>query len=145
MEQAQNEIYDKVEDTERVQKEIKIKAAKRANTRAKVNSWDLDTAILLFIIPILVTILIYKGIGIGIVALIAILGFTYVWLVGYRKRKRKIRLYYEEELVNIVREILLKAHKEDMLHSVEEIVEECMERVLLEEDEKLKSTKSSVN
>ena len=141
MEQLKNEIHDEAEDTEREKKEIERKAAKRAITRAKVDSWDLNIAILLFIVLILVTILLYQGIAIEIVASIATLGLSFVWLVGWRRRRELYGRYYGEELVNLAWESSIKTNnKETACKNIEETVEKYVERVLLEGEGKLRTT-----
>ena len=140
MDQLKNEIHDETEDTEQVKK-IEKKAALRAITRAKINSWDLNIAIFLFLVLIAVMILLFQGIGIEIVATIAIFGLTCVWLVGWRRRRKLYGSYYEEELINLAWESYMRVKKKYTLQKkIEETVEEYVQRVLLERRDKVRTT-----
>ncbi|MFC2005369.1 J domain-containing protein [Chloroflexota bacterium] len=78
-------------------KTIKL-SSQRAKDRANAARWDLDVAIFLFAVLIIIIILLYQGIGIIIVAPVAILGLSMVWLVGWRRAKQVYEHLYEEEL-----------------------------------------------
>ncbi len=137
MEQLKSEIHDEAEDTEQVKKEIEKQAAKRAITRAKANSWDLNTAIFLSLVLIAVMILLFQGIGIEIVAPIAIFGLACVWLVGWRRRRKLYGSYYEEELINLAWESSMKANKKETVQKkIEETVEKHIQKALCEEWDK---------
>lgn len=137
MEQLNNEIHDEVEDTEQIKKEIEKQAAKRAITRAKVDSWDLNIAIFLFLVLIAVMILLFQRIGIEIVAPIAIFGLACVWLLGWRQRRKLYESYYEEELINIARESSMTAN-DDV--TVQKKVEEYVQRALRERRDEVRTT-----
>lgn len=137
MEQLNNEIHDEVEDTEQIKKEIEKQAAKRAITRAKVDSWDLNIAIFLFLVLIAVMILLFQRIGIEIVAPIAIFGLACVWLLGWRQRRKLYESYYEEELINLARESSMTAN-DDV--TVQKKVEEYVQRALRERRDEVRTT-----
>lgn len=119
-----------------IRQEVEKQAAKRAITRAKVDSWDLNTAIFLFVVLILVIVLLFQGIGTEIVAPIAIFGLACVWLVGWRHRKKLYPSYYEEELI-----YLAWAKKEDMVQKkIEETVEEQVKGALRERGDKIQES-----
>ena len=141
MEQLKNEIHDEAEDTEQIKKGIEKKAAKRAITRAKVDSWDLNIAIFLFLVLILVIVLLFQGIGIEIVAPIAIFGLTCVWLVGWRHRRKLYPSYYEEELIKLLWESSMKANNEETVQkTIEKTVENYVQRALRERRDKVRTT-----
>lgn len=120
-----------MEDTE-VKKpagaEVEIIAARRARDRANVARWDLDVAVFLFAILIIVMILLFQGIGIEIVGPIAIFGLAMVWLVGWRRGNQLYKRFYEEE-----REMLaesMAAREKKASAKLEETVEEQVQRAL---------------
>ena len=70
--------------TKPADKEMEQLAAKRARERSRTARWDLDVAVFLFAVLIIVVILLYQDIGSEIVAPVALFGFVMVWLVGWR-------------------------------------------------------------
>ena len=62
-------------------------AIQRARDKANVARWSLNIVILLFAILITIIILISQGIGIDVVATLAIFGLATVWLVGWRRSR----------------------------------------------------------
>ena len=131
MEQIINIVHGKAQDTEQIKKEVEKKAAQRASVRAKSARWDLDVAIFLFLVLMMVIILLFQGIGIEIVAPIAIFGLACVWLVGWQRGKKLYGIYYEEELIKVTRELYVKANKEDAVQKTfEETVEERVQKAL---------------
>lgn len=74
------------------------RAAQRARDRANAARWNLDIAIFLFAVVIIVIILSFQGIGIEVVAPIAIFGLAMVWLVGWRQRNQLYQRFYDEEI-----------------------------------------------
>jgi hypothetical protein len=82
-----------------INSKIEQVAAQRARERAKNGRWDLDVAVFLFGLIILILILLFQGENYNIAAsIIAALGLTAVWVGGYRKEKRLYELFYDEEL-----------------------------------------------
>ena len=76
-------------------------ASQRARERAKSARWDLDMAVFLFGLMILILILLFQHVMLEIVSLIAALGLTGVWVGGYRRESRLYRLFYDEELFRL--------------------------------------------
>ena len=74
------------------------RAAQRARDRANAARWNLEIAIFLFAIVIIVFILSFQGIRIEIVAPIATFGLAMAWLVGWRQGRQLYQRFYNEEL-----------------------------------------------
>jgi len=120
-------MTDEAEVAEPVSPEMEQTAAQRATDRARNARWDLNIAIFLFAILILVIILAtYTKMGIEVVAPIAIFGLAMVWLVGWRKGKQLYQRFYEEELSKLKYE-LKRTVKEK---AVEETIEEKVQKAL---------------
>ena len=105
----------KAEDTKRVSLKMERTAAQNAKIRARVARWDLDIAVFLFAVLIIVIILLFQKIGIEVVGTVAIFGLTMVWLVGWRRGKQLYQRFYDEELAKL---------EPESKESVEEIVKE---------------------
>ncbi|MFC1906960.1 hypothetical protein ACFLW8_02630, partial [Chloroflexota bacterium] len=65
--------------------EVEKQADKRAITRAKAGWWDLNIAICVFVFLIAVVMLLFKAVGIEIVAPFALFGLACFWLVGWHR------------------------------------------------------------
>jgi len=112
--------------------EMERAAAQRARDRARNARWDLNIAIFLFAILILVVILAtYTKMGIEVVAPIAIFGLVMVWLVGWRRGRELYQRFYSEELANLEQE-LKKTTKEVVEKTIEETIEERVQKALRE-------------
>ncbi len=72
--------------------------SQRARDRANAARWDIDVAVFLFGVLAIVIILLFQGIGIGMVALVSAFGLAGVWLVGWRRGKQSYQRFYDEEL-----------------------------------------------
>ena len=107
--------------------EVERLAARKARERSRIARWDLDVAVFLFVVLIIVIILLFQGIGIEVVAPVAILGLVLVWLVGWRRGKQLYETFYEEELAKLEQGVDKKT-KEMM----EETIEEKVQKALLE-------------
>jgi len=103
------------EDTKRVSLKMERTAAQNAKIRARVARWDLDIAVFLFAVLIIVIILLFQKISIEVVGPVAIFGLTMVWIVGWRRGKKLYQRFYEEELAKL---------EPDSKESVKEIVKE---------------------
>jgi len=103
------------EDTKRVSLKMERTAAQNAKIRARVARWDLDIAVFLFAVLIIVIILLFQKISIEVVGPVAIFGLAMVWLVGWRRGKKLYQRFYEEELAKL---------EPDSKESVKEIVKE---------------------
>jgi len=116
-------MKDKVEATVPVSPEMKKLAAQKARDRAMNARWDLNIAIFLFAVLILVIILVnYTGWGIERVAPIAAFGLAMVWLEGRRRGKQLYERFYREELATLEQEM-----KRTLKAAVKETVEESIE------------------
>ena len=91
-------MVDEVEVTEQVSPEMERRAAQRARDRAKAAGWNLNVALFLFAVLIIVIILSFQGIGIEIVASVAIFGLAMTWFVGWRKERQLYQRFYDEEI-----------------------------------------------
>ena len=78
--------------------EMERRAAQRARDRANAARWNLDVAVFLFAVLIIVIILLFQGIGIEIVGAVAVFGLAMVWVVGWRQGNQLYERFYDEEL-----------------------------------------------
>ncbi len=115
------------EITTQVSPEMERTAAQRARDRVGPTRWDLDIAVFMFAVLIIVIILLFQEIGIEIVAPVAIFGLAMVWLVGWRRGRQLYRRYYDEELIKL--ELESKKTPEGTL---EETIEEKVQKALRE-------------
>ena len=100
-------------------------AAHSARARASMGRWDLNIAVFLFAVMIIVIILLFQGVGIEIVSPVAAVGLALVWVTGWRRGKQLYQLFYDEELKKIEKSVENPAEK-----SVEETIEEKVQRAL---------------
>jgi len=112
-----------VKASEEVNEETKQLAAQRATDRARNSRWDLNIAVFLFAVLIIVIILLFQGIRIEVVAPVALFGLAMVWLVGWRQGRQLYQRFYEEELAK------LQPTREK---TVEETIEEKVQKALRE-------------
>lgn len=90
---------DEAEVTKQLSPEIQRKAAQTARHRANAARWNLNIALFLFAIVILVIILsTYTKMGIEIVGSVAVFGLAMVWVVGWWRGKQLYQRFYDEEL-----------------------------------------------
>ena len=119
-----------------VREDMKREAIRRAKERARIARWDLDVAVFLFAVLIIVIILLFQDIGIGIVSPVAIFGLVMVWIVGWRRGQQLYRSFYEEELDRLGQEIKEAEGKEKVEKkagkTIEETIEETVQRALRE-------------
>ena len=109
------------EVSEQVSKEKEELAIQRAKERARTARWDLNIAIFLFAVLIIVIVLLFQGVTLEVVAPIAVIGLGLVWLVGWRQGRQLFERFREEELTKLEYERSRK---------VEETVEEAVQRAL---------------
>ncbi len=115
-----------------VSTEMERTVARRARDRAGAARWDLNIAIFLFAILILVVILAtYTKMGIEVVAPVAIFGLAMVWLVGWRRGRQLYQRFYDEELSKMEQE-LKKTVKATVEATIEETIEEKVQKALRE-------------
>lgn len=114
-------MADKAEALEQVSQEMEEQAALSARARASMARWDLNVAVFLFAVLIIVIILLFQGVGIEIVAPVAVVGLALVWLMGWRRGRQLYQLFYNEELAKL---------KQAPEKTVEETIEEKVQRAL---------------
>ncbi len=121
-------MLDKAEVT-KVSPELERAAARRARDRANAAKWNLDVAIFLFAVVIIVIILSVQGIGIEILAPVAVFGLAMVWLVEWRQGRQLYQRFYDEELSKLEQE-LKGAVTETVEKTVEKTIEERVQKAL---------------
>jgi len=125
-------MTDEAEVGQQVNPQMEQTAVQRARDRAGSARWDLNIAIFLFAVLILVIILAtYTKMGIEVVAPIALLGLAMVWLLGWRRGKQLYPRFYDEELSKLEQE-LKKTVKATVKETVEETIEEKVQKALRE-------------
>ncbi|GAI14764.1 unnamed protein product [marine sediment metagenome] len=121
-------MMDEAEVTKQVSPEMERIAAQRARDIAKAAMWNLDVAVFLFAVLILVIILgTYTEMGIEVAAPVAIFGLAMAWLVGWRNVKQLYSRFYDEELSKLGQEL-----KTTVKEAVEETIEEKVQKALRE-------------
>ncbi len=111
-----------------ISREMEQAAAQRARGRARNARWDLNIAIFLFAVLILVIILAaYTKVGIEVVAPVALFGLAMVWLVGWRRGRELYQRFYDEELSKLEQEL-----KKTVKGAIEETIEEKVQKALRE-------------
>lgn len=130
---------EEVEVSEPIDEKIKQLATTRAKVRASNARWDLNVAIFLFAVLIIVIILLFQNIGIEVVAPIAIFGLAMVWVVGWRRGRELYKAFYDEELAKLEQELEKKEEKiekkkkeEKIEEAVEETIDEKIQKALRE-------------
>ena len=118
---------EQVEDTKQVSPETEQTAAQRARERVGPTRWDLDIAVFMFAVLVIVIILLFQEIRIEIVAPVAIVGLAMVWLVGWRRGRQLYKRFYDEELSKLKQELEKKVGEK-----AEETLEEKVQRALRE-------------
>lgn len=104
--------------------ELERAAMQKARDRALSGRWDLNVAIFLFAVLIIVIILLYQDIGIELVAPVAIFGLAMVWLVGWRRGKQLYVHFLEEEIGAARREV------NKTLGAIEDTIEDRVQKAL---------------
>ncbi len=114
---------EEAEVPEQVSKEDEQRAVQRASERARTARWDLNIAIFLFAVLIIIIILLFQGISLEVVAPIAAAGLVMVWLTGWRQGRQLYERFLEEELTRLE---FKRSRK------MEETIEEVVQRALRE-------------
>ena len=104
-------------------KENERLAIQRAKDRSRTARWDLNIAIFLFAVLIIVIILLFQGFPLEIVAPVALFGLAMVWLVGWRQGKQLFERFCEEELARL---------EYERTRQVEETIEEAVRKAIRE-------------
>lgn len=110
------------EATPKISPEMKARAVREAKDKARAGMWDLNIAIFLFTVLIIIIILLFQQIGIEIVGPVAIFGLTMVWLVGWRRQRQLYERFYQERLEEIESEL-----EAEIKGTIEEVIEETIE------------------
>ncbi len=122
---------DEAEVDKDVSPEMERTAAQRARDRAGAARWNLDVAIFLFAVLIIVVVLLFQDISMWVVTPVALFGLVMVWLVGWRRGRQLYQRFYDEELLKLERE-LKRAVKGAVEKAVEETIEERVQKALRE-------------
>ncbi len=126
---------EQTEVPDEMNEEIKRLVKRHATEKARVARWDLNVAVFLFAVLIIVIILLFQGIGVEVVAPVAIFGLSMVWLVGWRRGRQLYQDYYQEEMEARLLELERKKKpegKEAIEQAIEETVEEKVQKALRE-------------
>jgi len=95
-------MENKIESPKRVvDSEAEEMARRIAQERSRTARWDLDIAVFLFAILIIVVILLFQGVGMQIVAPVAVFGLVMVWITGWRRGRQLYQQFYKEELYRL--------------------------------------------
>jgi Flp pilus assembly protein TadB len=116
-----------------VSPEMERKAAQAAKIRARVARWDLDIAVFLFGVLLVVIMLLFQGFGVEIVAPVAVLGLLVVWVLGWQRGKRLYRRFYTEELLKLEQMLMepVAVSEETVDETIEDVVRKALRRRLL--------------
>ncbi len=88
-------------------------AAVSAKEKAQIAKWDINIAVFLFAVLIIVVILLFEGFGVEVVGPIAAVGLGLFWLAGWRRGKQLYRHFLNEELLRLQRQ-----EEQDILREV---------------------------
>jgi len=114
---------DKGEASERADKKNEQVAMQRARERARTGRWDLNIAIFLFAVLIIVIILLFQEISLEVVSTVAVVGLGLVWLCGWWQGRQLYQSFLEEELTKL---------EYERAREVGEVVEEAVQKALLQ-------------
>jgi len=117
------DVLEEEQASERENKKKELLAIQRAKDRARTARWDLNIAIFLFAVLIIVIILLFQGVVLEIVAPVAIFGLSMVWLTGWRQGRQMFERFCEEELAKLEYERTRK---------VEETIEDAVRKAIRE-------------
>ncbi len=118
---------EEAEVAEQAEEEINPTAATRAKVRARNARWDLNIAIFLFAVLIIVIILLFQEVGIQVVAPVALFGLAMVWLVGGGRGRELYKTFYDEELAKLEQELEKREKKKEKEGKIERAVEETID------------------
>jgi len=114
------------EGARQVSPEMELTARQKAKDRSKAARWDLDIAVFLFAVLIIVIILLFQEIGIEIVGPVALFGLAMVWYYGWRRGRQMYERFYDEELLLLEREQKKKTLEEEVEETVEQKVQKAL-------------------
>jgi predicted membrane chloride channel (bestrophin family) len=110
------------ETTPKISPEMKARAVREAKDKARAGMWDLNIAIFLFTVLIIIIFLLFQQIGIEIVGPVAIFGLAMVWLVGWKRQRQLYERFYKERLEEIEQEL-----EAEIKGTIEEVIDETIE------------------
>ncbi len=100
-------------------------AKHKARDRITRERWNRDVTVFTFSILIIVLILLYNGVTMPIVAIVAILGLLLVWSMGWLEGRQLYQQIYDEELLRLMQEVRSMLRETDS-ETVEEKIREAM-------------------
>jgi uncharacterized integral membrane protein len=110
--------------------EMKEEIEHKARDMARNAKWDLNIAIFLFAVLILVIILVnYAKVGLELVGPIAAIGLGLVWFTGWQRGKQLYKRFYNEELAKLERD-LKKTTRDAITDKIAETIEEQVQKAL---------------
>jgi hypothetical protein len=110
--------------------EMKEEIEQKARDMARNAKWDLNIAIFLFGVLILVIILVtYTRVGLEVVGPVAAAGLGMVWFTGWQRGKQLYKRFYIEEMAKFERD-LKKLKKDAITEKIEETIEEQVQKAL---------------
>ncbi len=118
----------KVEVSGHAASDLERTAALRAKDRADTAKWDLNVAIFLFAVLIVVMMMSFGEAPLEAVAPVAVIGLAMAWFMGWQKGKKLYRRLYEEELSRLTRE----AAEDTAGKSIQETVADAVQKALRE-------------
>ena len=92
---------EEAKDSKQFSPVIERLASQSAKDKTGIAKWSLNVVILLFAILITIIVLTSQGIGINVVAPVAIFGLAVVWLMGWRRGRQLYQRFYSEELSSL--------------------------------------------
>ena len=119
-------MIDEAVAPKQIRPEMEEEAVQKAKIRARAARWDLDEAVFLFAILIIIIILLFQEVGIEVVASVAIFGLAMVWLIGWRRGKQLYQRFYDEELLKLEQE------SKESVEVVKETIEDVVKKALRE-------------
>ena len=86
------------EAAQSAQQQIEQLAAKRAEERVLTLKWNIEVVIIAYAVLATVVLLRIEGVAIEIVALVATVGLSMIWLAGWIRGKKLYKQLYDQEL-----------------------------------------------
>ena len=108
-----------------VSHDIEQLAKKKARERTAAERWNRDATIFTYCILIIVLILLYNEVGVQIVATVAILGLTLVWVMGWLQGRQLYKQIYGDEVLRLQREVKSMSGETDG-EAIEERIRQAM-------------------
>lgn len=109
---------DQADAVKQISPKMERAAAWRATQKARAAQWDLNVAIFMFAVLLIIIILLFQGIGVEIVSPVAVFGLAMTWLVGWRNGRQLYGRFYEEELEQELRKAIIKGTAEESIDAM---------------------------